>query len=496
MNSSPLAPHDNAVDSRLAAALLAMVACLYTAAALWSNMGLGYGGDSFSHYLIARYSWKHPHLLLHSWGKPFFTLVSSPFAQLGWGGMLAFNIACGTLTAYVVYRYCRGLRLPHSWVSIVLVALMPIYFRQVPSGLTEPLFALMVAASAYLFLIERFAASCLLVSFLPLVRTEGLVILPLFAVALLVKRQAAALPLLATGVLLYSVVGYFVKNDLFWMKTESYGYHNPVYARRSATLLHYFTATPYLFGVALPPLIVVGLGWMLATFARMRTAWTGDKSLLVTALIMTGSFGGLFSAYALLTALGVFGVIGDKRYIAVVAPGATVTAMLGLRWATARLGDRRPLRRALVAAVCLLAVFSAYRLIGRDVGRGPSRENVIVRDAARWLKGSGHAREKVYYFDPIVPFETDIDPFDNRRAAHLWALRRESPPRGAIIFWDAHYGPNHARLPLSALAGSRDLVLLKSFVPAPPFKTLGNAPFEVHIFQKTTDAEIALYTPE
>lgn len=480
----------------MASALLALVACLYVAAALWSNMGLGYGGDSFSHYLIARYSWKHPHLLLHSWGKPFFTLVSSPFAQLGWGGMLAFNITCGTVTAYTVYRYCRRLQLPYSWASIVLLTLMPIYFRQIPSGLTEPLFALMVAVSAYLFLIERVMASCLLASFLPLVRTEGLVILPLFAVALVVKRQAAKIPLLAVGVVLYSVVGFFVKDNLFWLKAESYGYENPIYARRSATLLHYFTATPYLFGLALPPLILLGLGWLLMMLLRTREAWKGDKSLLVTTLLMTGSFWTLFSAYALLTALGIFGVIGDKRYIAVIAPGATVTAMLGLRWATTRLGDRKPLRHALVAAVCLLAVFSAYRLIGRDVGRGPSRENVIVRDAARWLKSSDHAKEKVYYFDPIVPFEADIDPFDHRRAAHLWALRRESPPRGAIIFWDAHYSPNHARLPLAVLAESRDLVLLKSFVPAQPFKTLGNAPFEVHIFQKTTDAEIALYTPE
>jgi hypothetical protein len=53
----------------------------------------GYGGaDSFQHYMISCYSWKHPHLLLDHWGKPIFTLLSSPFSQVGYKGLLLFNV--------------------------------------------------------------------------------------------------------------------------------------------------------------------------------------------------------------------------------------------------------------------------------------------------------------------------------------------------------------------------------------------------------------------
>ncbi|MGZ4048893.1 MAG: hypothetical protein ACXVNN_05975, partial [Bacteroidia bacterium] len=37
-------------------------------------------GDGLRHYLVSRYCWEHHDLLLYSWGKPFFTIISSPFS--------------------------------------------------------------------------------------------------------------------------------------------------------------------------------------------------------------------------------------------------------------------------------------------------------------------------------------------------------------------------------------------------------------------------------
>jgi hypothetical protein len=104
-------------DGRAPYVLVAAIAVIYAATAAWSD-GLGYGGDSFSHYLISRYSWRHPELFLDGWGKPFFTLVSSPFTQLGWPGMIAFNAVTGVLTAHVTYLYCRRLGMPYSAMSM------------------------------------------------------------------------------------------------------------------------------------------------------------------------------------------------------------------------------------------------------------------------------------------------------------------------------------------------------------------------------------------
>jgi hypothetical protein len=51
-------------------------------------------------------------------------------------------------------------------------------------------------------------------------------------------------------------------------------------------------------------------------------------------------------------------------------------------------------------------------------------------------------------------------------------------------------------LPLANLRKSPDLVLLKSFGPDPPVTTFNGYAFEVHIFQKATDREVALYTAD
>ena len=68
---------------------------------------------------------------------------------------------------------------------------------------------------------QQFIAATVLVSFLPFVRSEGNMMLPLFALILLLRGQWKCLPLLAFGTVLYSIIGYFYYHDLFWIKTQN-----------------------------------------------------------------------------------------------------------------------------------------------------------------------------------------------------------------------------------------------------------------------------------
>lgn len=491
MKSSRTSADEKSPDSRSAYVMLVAMACLYGVIAL-SSRGLGYGGDSFSHYTIARYSWKHPELLLDAWGKPFFTLVSSPFAQLGWPAMVTFNVLCAVMTSFVVYRYCRTIGIPHSWLSIVLLGTMPIYLRHVPTGFLEPFFTLLMASSAYLFLTGHLVAACLLVSFLPLVRTEGIAILILFLAALWVVRRVVDAPLLGAGLVLYSVIGYIVKGNLFWLKSEGYSYDSLKYGLKG-TVWYYFRLAPSLYGVPLLPLLLFGLGWLGFWLARNRIRDERHSALVVTGLLMTGSLCALFAVYVVTWAFGIFDVIGLTRPVATTAPGAVVTAMLAVRWASERLETKR-MKNVLLALLCALAVASAYRLAG--IGSGLSKEDAMTKEAVLWLKNSEYAKQKIYYMNPIVSVELDVDPFDAERVGHLRTVRRGSLRKGAIIFWDAHFGPNEARLPLGNLMKSPDLVLLKSYVSDPPFITFNGYRFEIHIFQKRSDTEPALYVQD
>jgi len=76
----------------------------------------GYIGDadSLTHYKFSRYSWLYPEFLLHHWGKPVFTLLSSWQAWQagglpgcrpgGWGiQIVCYSLFCFSLLLYTLF---------------------------------------------------------------------------------------------------------------------------------------------------------------------------------------------------------------------------------------------------------------------------------------------------------------------------------------------------------------------------------------------------------
>ncbi len=53
------------------------------------------GADDVTHYRFSRYAFQNPSFFLNHWGKPFFTAISSPFAQFGYNGIRIFNVLAG-----------------------------------------------------------------------------------------------------------------------------------------------------------------------------------------------------------------------------------------------------------------------------------------------------------------------------------------------------------------------------------------------------------------
>lgn len=138
------------------------------------------GGDGIRHYLVSRYSWLHPELLVYSWGKPFFTVISSPFSQFGMFGMTVFNILCAIASSFFCFKIAQKLNLKYPFLAILFLCFTPIYFPTINSGLTEPFFGFILIFSIYLIFNKNFFWATLLISFLPFVRSEGYLIFPLF----------------------------------------------------------------------------------------------------------------------------------------------------------------------------------------------------------------------------------------------------------------------------------------------------------------------------
>src|SRR3990167_8898268 len=170
----------NSIFSILLVSFLVFICFLF---ALKFEMFEG-GADNYIHYRVSHYAFKYPSLFLDHWGKPFFTLISAPFAQFGFKGLIFFNVLCGVLACFFAYKTALKIGLSQAWAALIITLSMPVYYVMMVSAMTEVFFSLILILSIYLFLKEKYLFATLLFSFLFLVRTEGYILYHVFIFAL------------------------------------------------------------------------------------------------------------------------------------------------------------------------------------------------------------------------------------------------------------------------------------------------------------------------
>ncbi|MFK5970579.1 MAG: hypothetical protein QM487_10725, partial [Candidatus Marithrix sp.] len=120
---------------------LAFIAGVITIFSTHNSFG---GGDNFAHYKFAHWGWKYPKLLFNHWGKPVFTILSSPFSQFGINGMRIYTLLMGFSTAIIIWRIAETLKFKDSILGIFLVLFTPIYFIMMFTTLTEVSFSFFI----------------------------------------------------------------------------------------------------------------------------------------------------------------------------------------------------------------------------------------------------------------------------------------------------------------------------------------------------------------
>lgn len=451
------------------------------------------GGDGVRHYLISKWSWDHPDQFLYSWGKPFFTLVSSPFSQFGLLGMKIYNALLATLTSWFAYLVASRLGMKTPWPVLILSALAPVYASSVNSGLTEPSFGFFLMSSVLLFLHNRYLAGTILISFLPFVRSEGNLMLPLFGMVLLMRGRWLFIPLLAFGTLAYSVVGYFYYNDFFWVANQNpYTGHNAdLYG--SGELLHYVKRMDLILGYPILVLFLIGLVWRLTDLKSLFRFKPKDNDFsLEESWLVFGSFITYFLAHSIFWWKGLFGSLGLERSIAGVAPVAGIIAWRGVLFLQGTLFKNRSLVAFKTFIYVALFTCVSFPFVKGYLPLQLDKEESLVHEAGTWYMDSGFAGNKLYYLFPYLMIVSDKDPFDGNKTGELWGFYPaieewglDGPvPLNTIVFWDSHFGANEARIPLEKLQSDPNFELLRSFYPEEPFKTLGDYNFEIHVFKR------------
>ncbi len=472
----------NHPEKYLPLAILSVLLVVYTILVFFSEGTIG-GADDMTHYRYSRYAFQNPYFFIHHWGKPFFTALTSPFAQLGWNGVRIFNVLSGIAAAYFTFRMAKILDFSFPVVAILMVVSSPLYTVLMLSGMTEILFSLVLILSIFLFYREKFGWSALLLSFLPFVRTEGAVILPLFVVAYAWQKQWKAIPLLFTGFVFYSIVGSFHFKDILWVIHEMpyTGEASGIYG--SGELLYYVHNTKYIFGIAMGVLILAGLLAWLATplleRGKNRKAW------LMEMLVVYMPFIAYFAAHSYVWWKGQGNSVGMVRVIAAIVPSAALLATM----AYGKILNLAPVpkiwKQLFTAAFCVFLVTIPYRVLDIPVPLGG--EQKVIKEASDWLKKSEYFENRIYYYDPFWCFFLDVNPYDEERVRER-VYRQEEPEfkikEGELVLWDAHFSPNEGRFPLENIMDNPGFRLIHLERPQEPFTVLGRYDYEVYIFQR------------
>ena len=444
---------DSSASDRRARLLLAALLGVSMVTAFLTQ-GTYDSGDSIKHYLFAHYAWQHPLNLLDSWAKPLFTLLASGPAQAGFIGMKLFQCGVVALSAWCAYVVARALRLPLPELAILFAYAAPDYFIIQFSGLTEPLFGLVLVGAVALAMTNRPAWSAALISWLPFVRSEGFILIGIWAVYLAWRRQWRCLPLLLLGYAVYSAVGAVVLGEPGW-----------VFARNPyATVSVYGHGDWDHFLISLPGL----LGWVLTGLAALggarmvrdcfRPARRHEPLFSAELLLVYGSITVFVLAHTIFWARGLFNSFGLTRVLAVTAPLFAVVALNGLSW-LAELGQsaqaRRRIRLAGVVAVVAFLFTGARNAFRwqRDFGRAADQQ--VADNAAAWIRQTyGPASRPIAYEYPYVSVATHNDSFDPQAHPVLiqnWAPHLEGLPVGTLLVWDDWFSRTEGRVPLAQL---------------------------------------------
>ena len=460
--------------------ILALVFVLLLVLSFFSQGYYG-GTDNINHYFLSRYSWTYPNLFLNPWGRPLYTILSSPFAQFGFQGIKVFNVILGTLSAWLLMKTARELKVKPSWLAIIFLCFTPLYMIMLFTAMTEIVFSFVFICSLYLFFSKRFIAAAIVISFLPFARSEGYFMIPVIFLGLVLRREWKAIPFLGLGFVVFSLLGAYQFKDLLWViRNNPYPLIHPVY-HTPGDFWVFIKKADITFGIPVLALLCLGI------IRLFTTLFSADKEKRKNAFEIILMF--------LIPVLGYYffhsfmyskGWAGSLRFIRVMAGILPLTALIALYGSgvfSMLAANRNWLRNvfmALIAGLIIVFNFTTYKI---PIPLG--EEETILKKGTDWVKAGFNPMPLVLYNDFNVPYFLNTDPYSPQKSLQLWFTPSlKDIPMGAIYIWDSHFGPNECNIPLDTVMRDPYLRLIRLIRPKKEFLTLGDYPYEVYIFRK------------
>ena len=449
-------------------------------------------GDGLIHFFISQASWSDPLLFFHHWGKPLFTLFSSPFSQFGYGGIVLFNCIVTASTIVLGWKILDHFKVNKATSLLLPIALfaIPDIHETVLSGLTEPFFNLILVVSFFALVKERFIIFAILISFLPFCRSEGQLMLILAIPLLIVLKQFKPILFLGTGFMIYAIMGSVFLGDFFWYFNNSpYHMSNDIYG--SGEWFHYLKSYPFYLGYTGLIIGLIGTGLFLY-FTFKKTKLELKSSIAIFGAL---SFFGVIAAHSYFWATGQNGSLGLTR---IATQGLPLFLIICIYFI-----DQLPFLNN--RFVSIFVGVASLVLLFTSVPKNAEITTVKNLDAsihytAEFLKGKEY---RIHYYHPLLAYLLEQNPFG--KSTNL--IRNESSLSvhdqiekffrpGDLLVRDSHFGRQGPCLPLKALETESRLVLIDEFPSSFQFKDDENGVEGVRVYQYLPNPKDRIEVPK
>lgn len=426
--------------------------------------GTGDEGDSIMHYQIAKYAPFHHRLFFDHWAKPLYVLIAAAPSQFGIHGIKIFNLLLITLSAVFALQITTILGVPRKALVTVFMLMAPGAMIHAMSGLTEPMFGFFLSLAVWLYLRDKITLAVIIISFLPFVRSEGLMMCGVFAGILLLEKKFWQIPLLALGHVVYGVAGLHYHRNVMWVfKDIPYARLSSIYGH--GTWMHFFLNMPFIFGVPLYILLGLGVLALLVNIFRKHYFWENKREII----LVYGSFLTLLLGHVIFWALGIFNSLGLLRVLIGVLPMAAIIQLRGFNFA-ADLIPIPALKKAVIAGFIIYVL--VFPFVSNPYAFDYKRDFCLRYDQQiQWNLAQDIMRDYPdyqnynYYFDAnYVSVALNFDYFKGGRCYE--ALGDTDHPKKAFLIWDDYYSKFECSTPLEDVIKNKNFVWVKEyFIP-------------------------------
>ncbi len=413
-------------------ALILLIVCFYFD-------GTGGGGDSVYHFQYARFAGQHPENFFNHWAKPMYTIFASPFAQFGFIGIKVFNVLMSLISVYFTFKILEYFKTTNAHFIGIILFSITLFVNVTISGLTEPFSAALLMVSLYFLVKNKTILGLFIISFLPFIRSEGLIILGVIFVYLIISKKLKWSPWLISGHVVMSVIGSFYYHDLLWVFNKiPYAHVSSVYG--IGTWSHFIIQLYFQIGLIEYVLFIIGSIAMLIGLIKLKSKmpFLNEKLWLIY-----GCFFAFFMAHTSFWALGIFNSMGLSRVFVSVMPLLAIIVLDGLNTIENLIITKNVQIAAYIKyiLIVMLAIFpflstpTSYRLPD-DFELEPSQ--LLIKNSVVPYLNAHKPNKTIIMADISIPLFKNLDPFDKSKVKMLYDIKDfNAIDTNALIVWDS-----------------------------------------------------------